>query len=274
VNWTVAATAFGGALVEFVEAALIVLAAAAAGGWRTALAGTVAAVGILAVVTAALGAALLQLVPLAVLRGVVGALLLLFGVKWLAKAALRLGSPPRTDVPSVHEPEHGRGEAFTASFNGVLLEGAEVVFIVLALGGTGRAMGSAVGGAAAAAALCILGAVAARRPLAAVPEVALKFAVGVMLTSFGTFWLGEALGVPWWGSDAAIAWLALADLGLGLALVQVLRRGAGLAPVAAGGPQAQARGARQPQGARHPGRSRGGHRTGRGAPTRAGRGRR
>ena len=221
-NWTVAVTAFGGALVEFVEAAIIVVAAAAVAGWRTAVGGTLAALSILAVAVAALGAAVLPHVPLPVLRAVIGSLLLLFGVKWLAKATVRLSAPPRAH----HAPEAGsRAEAFALSFNGVLLEGAEVVFIVLALGSTGRALGSALAGAVVAGVLCTLGALVARGPLGRVPEVVLKFIVGIMLTSFGTLWLGEALGIPWWGADGSVAWLATGNLVLSLIAVQLLRRG-------------------------------------------------
>jgi len=222
-DWSVALTAFGGALVEFVEAAIIVIAAAALAGWRPALAGTGAAAVILVVAVALLGFGLLRLVPLSVLRAVVGALLLLFGVKWLAKAILRLGAPlpPRPG----HEPASGGVQlGFATAFNGVLLEGAEVVFIVLALGSTGRAVGSATLGAVAAGALCVLGVLAARGPLAAVPEVALKFIVGTMLTTFGTFWLGEALGVTWWGSDAALVWVACGNALLALLAVALLRQ--------------------------------------------------
>ena len=220
-NWGFAATAFGGSLVEFVEAAIIVVAAASAAGWRTALYGTAAATVILAAATAILGFALLHLVPLAVLRAVIGALLLLFGVKWLAKATFRLGI--------LYQPHHDEEVddprlAFATAFNGVLLEGAEVVFIVLALGATGKALGSAVVGAAVAVVLVGLATAFARKPLARVPEVVLKYIVGIMLTSFGTFWLGEALGIPWWGSDASVIWLALCNLALSWIAVETIRR--------------------------------------------------
>jgi len=220
-NWGFAATAFGGSLVEFVEAAIIVVAAAATAGWAPALYGTLAAAGILVVATGGLGFALLHL-PIAVLRGVIGSLLLLFGVKWLAKATYRLGT--RWRHKSSEEPGDPR-LGFATAFNGVLLEGAEVVFIVLALGATGKALGSAVVGAAAAVVLVILATVAARGPLAKVPDVVLKFVVGIMLTSFGTLWLGEALGIHWWGSDASVIWLALGNLALSWLAVGLLRRG-------------------------------------------------
>lgn len=227
-DWTVTPTAFGGALVEFVEAAIIVVAAAGLAGWRPALRGSAAGLAVLTLALVALGTTLVRMVPQSALHAVVGALLLLFGVKWLAKATLRLGAPRR---PGGHgEPAPGADRAAAAvaaatAFNGVLLEGAEVVFIVLALGATGRAMGSAVAGAGAAAVLCALAAVAARGPLSRVPDVALKFTVGVMLTTFGTFWLGGALGIRWVGQDAALAWLAVGNAALALLAVWNLRRG-------------------------------------------------
>ncbi len=221
-NWGFAATAFGASAVEFVEAAVIVVAAAAMAGWAPALWGSLVAGGILAVVTAILGETLLHLVPLGLLRGIIGALLLLFGVKWLAKATYRLGV--------FYRPHHGLEEtgdakvAFAAALNGVLLEGAEVVFIILALGATGRALGSAVIGAAVALILVAAATAAARRALSNVPEIALKYAVGIMLTSFGTLWLGEALSIPWWGADASVIWLALGNLVVSGAVVLLLRR--------------------------------------------------
>ncbi len=222
-HWGYLLTAFGGALVEFVEAAIIVIAASTLAGWGPAIYGTLAAAGILTVAVAVLGVGLLHTVPLPVLRAVIGALLLLFGVKWLSKATVRLGRPRRGGG---HDAESDGGSphaAFLAAFNGVLLEGAEVVFIVLALGVTGRALGSAIVGAAAAGALCVIAAAVARGPLSRVPEVALKFAVGIMLTSFGTLWLGEALKIPWWGADASVVWLALGNLALAWLAVTLLR---------------------------------------------------
>lgn len=224
-EWGFAATSFGGALVEFVEAAIIVIAAAGLAHWRHALLGTLAATAILVAAVAGLGLALLKLVPIVVLRAVVGALLVLFGVKWLAKATFRLS---RTRPGGHHEAEAASPQmAFATAFNGVLLEGAEVVFIVLAVGTAGRALTSAIVGALLACLLVILGAVAARGPLAKVPDVVLKYAVGIMLTAFGTFWFGEALGVAWWGSDASLLWLVAGNLVVSWLAVMALRRRTG-----------------------------------------------
>lgn len=218
-----AAAGFGGALVEFVEAAIIVIAAAGLANWRHAIYGTLAAVVILIVAVAALGLALLKWVPLPVLRAVVGALLVLFGVKWLAKATFRL-SRPRPAGGHHDDDAHSPQAAFVTAFNGVLLEGSEVVFIVLAVGTAGRALSSAILGAAVACVLVLAGAAVARGPLAKVPDVVLKYAVGVLLTTFGTFWLGEALGVAWWGAERALLWLVLGNLVVSWAAVLTLRR--------------------------------------------------
>lgn len=221
-EWGFAVASFGGALVEFVEAAIIVIAAAGLSNWRSALQGAAWAALILAAVVAVLGTAVLQLVPLTILRAVVGGLLILFGVKWLAKATFRL-SRQRPTGHHESEPESPR-LAFVTSFNGVLLEGAEVVFIVLALGTAGRALASSIVGAAVACVLVLLGAIAARGPLAKVPDIALKYVVGIMLTSFGTLWLGEALGVPWWGKDLSVLWLIAGNLVLSWIGRTVLRQ--------------------------------------------------
>lgn len=223
VNWGLAATAFGGALVEFVEAAIIVIAAAGIAGWGAALGGTVLAAAILTAAVAILGTALTH-VSAVILEAVVGALLLLFGVKWLTKAILRLGAPlPPKSHGSAADEDASPHVAFITAFNGVLLEGLEVVFIILALGAAGRALGSAIIGAAVACVLIILAAIAARGPLGKVPEVVLKLVVGLMLTSFGTLWLGEAVGVPWWGRDVSAVWLALGNLALALIAIAVLK---------------------------------------------------
>lgn len=226
-EWGFAAASFGGALVEFVEAAIIVIAAAGMANWRSALSGSAAAAGILVVAVAVLGLALLHLVPIHTLRAVVGALLVLFGVKWLAKASFRLSRKR----PAGH---HGADPAsphlaFVTAFNGVLLEGAEVVFIVLAVGTAGQALRSAIIGAAVACVLVIAAAAAARRPLAKVPDIVLKYVVGIMLTTFGTFWLGEALSVRWWGGETAILGLIAGNLLLSWTAVTVLRRRAAAA---------------------------------------------
>jgi uncharacterized membrane protein len=157
--------------------------------------------------------------PLGVLRVVVGALLAIFGLQWLRKAVLRAtGFKGLHDEAAAYQREvaaareagvSSRGMvndwyAFTLSFKGVLLEGLEVVFIVLTFGANQKNVGAAVIGAAAAIVVVAVVGVAVRAPLAKVPENAMKFSVGIMLTSFGTFWGAEGAGVRWPGNDAAL----------------------------------------------------------------------
>src|SRR5579884_4129441 len=220
--------------VEAVEATTIVLAAGTARDWRSALTGLAAAVITLAVLVAALGPAL-SAVPLRGLRLVVGALLLVFGLQWLRKAVLRAGGVKalhdeeeifRTELAAAKAaPKRRVGSvpdwyAFTLSFKGSMLEGLEVVFIALTFGSNEHNIPLA--GIAAVAAVLVVAAagVAVRAPLARVPENTMKFIVGVMLTSFGTFWGGEGAGAHWPGADAAL--LALIPGTLLVALASVL----------------------------------------------------
>src|SRR5579871_3437931 len=173
---------------------------------------------VLAAVTAVLGPAISYL-PLTALRLVVGALLAIFGLQWLRKAVLRAtgykalhdeASAYLREVTAAKEAavERRRGVSdwysFTLAFKGVLLEGLEVVFIVITFGDNQKNIGAAVIGAAAAIVVVTLTGIAVKAPLTKVPENWMKFAVGVMLTSFGTFWGAEGAGVAWPGNDAAL----------------------------------------------------------------------
>ena len=232
-------------MVEGVEATTIVLAAGTARDWRSAWAGTLAALAVLGVVVAALGPAVSAL-PLTALRLVVGGLLLVFGLQWLRKAILRAsGFKALHDEDAIYRRQlaeatatgdrpAGRlrvdGYGFTLAFKGVLLEGLEVVVIVLTFGTSQRQLGLAVV-AAACAVLIVAGAgVAIRAPLARVPENSLKFVVGIMLTAFGLFWGAEGAGAHWPGSDAALLVLVPAVALWALALTAVLRRRPGAEP--------------------------------------------
>jgi uncharacterized membrane protein len=230
-------SAFLASAVEFVEALTIVLAAGLARGWRSALTGLGAAAVVLAIVVAALGPAL-TVIPLQGLRLVVGGLLLVFGLQWLRKAILRAsGYKAMHDEDAIFAQElaDARGAerveragvdwyGFTLAFKGVLLEGLEVVFIVLTFGSAQGSIPLAAAGAAVALVLVAGVGLAVRAPLARVPENSLKFAVGVMLTTFGIFWSVEGAGADWPGSDAAIlgvlGWVALCSF----LLVRLLRR--------------------------------------------------
>jgi uncharacterized membrane protein len=247
-NVSLAVAVFLASAVESVEALTIVVAAGVSRGWRSALEGAAVAVGLLAVVVGALGPALVYLVPIDVLRGVVGAFLLVFGLQWLRKAVLRAaglkakhdedaifsvhvealshggerGAPAYPSAAQRRKP--GRDPAgFVVAFKGTFLEGLEVAVIVLGLGGGDHDLGLA-GAAAAAAVLLVagIGAVVARQ-LSGVPENSMKTVVGLMLVSFGTFWTGEGFGVRWPGSDLAIPVLVGAYAAVTWAIVQAMR---------------------------------------------------
>jgi uncharacterized membrane protein len=211
-------TVFIACAVEAVEALTIILAAGITREWRSTFQGMGAALVALAVITAAIGPAVSHL-PLTPLRLVVGALLAIFGLQWLRKAVLRAtGYKALHDEASAYLREvtaakeaavvSKRGVndwyAFTLSFKGVLLEGLEVVFIVITFGTNQKNVGAAVIGAVAAIVVITITGIAVRAPLTKVPENWMKFAVGVMLTSFGTFWGAEGAGVAWPGNDGAL----------------------------------------------------------------------
>src|SRR5579864_3725805 len=224
--------AFLGSLVEAVEALTIVLAVATVRGWRPAGLGALCGLVLLALIVVVLGP-LLNLVPLHLLQFAIGVLLLLFGMRWLRKAILRAaGIIPLRDEAQAFARETAelyeearRHEARLdwlaglTSFKAVLLEGLEVAFIVIAVSAAGGLLIPASVGALAACLLVAAAGVVVHRPLARVPENALKFAVGVMLSAFGMFWTGEGLGVAWPGADLAI--LAFIALFLGTALACV-----------------------------------------------------
>jgi uncharacterized membrane protein len=219
-------------LVEAVEAVTIVLAAGTARSWRSALIGVAGALLVLAGLVALLGPAVSAL-PLHALRLVVGALLLVFGLQWLRKGALRAsGYQTLHDEEAIYRREVAASAgaaaqrrlivddwyAFTLAFKGVLLEGLEVVFIVLTFGANQGEIPLAAVSALAAILLVSLVALAVRAPLARVPENSLKLGVGVLLTSFGLFWGAEGAGARWPGSDAAlipiVAYVALLTAGV------------------------------------------------------------
>jgi uncharacterized membrane protein len=229
-------TAFLASAVEAVEAVTIVLGVGVVRGWRSTLVGAGAATAVLAALVAALGPAL-QLIPIGTLRFVVGALLLSFGLQWLRKAILRAGGhKPLKDEGAAFARERGKAGAaargtarldwysFTAAFKGVFLEGLEVIFIVISFGSTQGRLGLVAAAAVAAVLVIVALAVVVRGPLERIPENALKFGVGLLLTSFGIFWGGEGAGVAWPGSDLAVLGI-VGFLGLvSFLLVRQLRR--------------------------------------------------
>lgn len=239
-TWSVAAPAVGsaflGSLVEVVEAFTIILAVAMLRGWRPALLGTAAAPAILGAIVLALGP-LLDRVPRHLLQRVIGVLLLRFGMGWLGKAALRAaGIVPLHDEDAILATGSARLRAEArrrqTSFDwiagitackAVLLEGLEVVFVVIAVGaGRGLLWPASLGALAACAAVLAVGAFV-HRPLSRAPENSLKFGGGVMLPAFGVFWTGEGLGIEWPGADLALFVFAALFLGVGLSAEQLAR---------------------------------------------------
>jgi uncharacterized membrane protein len=217
--WIGFISSFLASSVEVVEAVTIVLAAGITRGWRSTWIGVVSAAVVLAALVALVGPGLQADVPLPVLRVVIGTLLLIFGLQWLRKAIMRY-----TGLKELHDEERifdrevnelsaapradGKAgmdwTAFTVSFKGVLLEGLEVVFIVITFALSARDLTPPLVGAVAAAVMVTAVAIVVHKPLSRIPENTLKFVVGIMLTSFGTFWAGEGVGLNWPGEDLAI----------------------------------------------------------------------
>lgn len=240
-TWSTAAPAISAAflasLVEVVEAFTIVLAVATLRGWRPAALGTVGALAVLGAIVLTLGP-LLDRVPLHLLQLVVGILLLLFGIGWLRKAALKAaGVIPLHDEDAIFAAETAQLSeearrrktsldwiAGITAFKAVLLEGMEVVFIVIAVGAGRGLLGPASLGALAACALVLLVGTVVHRPLSRVPENTLKFGVGVMLSAFGVFWTGEGLGIEWPGHELALFVFAILFLSTGLLATSIARR--------------------------------------------------
>jgi Ca2+/H+ antiporter, TMEM165/GDT1 family len=240
-SWSAAAPAVGAAflasLVEVVEAFTIVLAVGVVRGWRPAFLGTGAALFVLGAIVLLLGP-LLDQVPLHLLQFFIGVLLLLFGMRWLRKAILRASGhialhdeEAEFSKETAHLQSAARRRqphldwlAGLAAFKAVMLEGLEVVFIVIAVGaGRGLLIPASIGAVAACLLVLAVG-LLVHKPLARVPENTLKFVVGIMLSAFGVFWTGEGLGVAWPAGDLILFALVLAFLAIGMALAQCLRR--------------------------------------------------
>jgi uncharacterized membrane protein len=227
-------TVFLASGVEAVEALTVVLAVGVTRNWRVALGGAAWALAALAVVVTALGPPLVAFVPLAVLRLVVGTFLLLMGLDWLRKAIRRYaGRKAMRDETAAFERTvkelHGAAAladrvGFATAFKATFLEGLEVAVIVITLGASSSG-GIALAAAAALAAVLLVAAAGAAiaRPLARVPENAMKAVTGVMLCSFGTYWSGEGLGIVWWHADLAIVLLAAIYASTAFGLVAAAR---------------------------------------------------
>jgi uncharacterized membrane protein len=226
-DWPALLPLFLTASVEWVEAFTIVLAVSLTIGWGASLGAAAAGLGTLAVLTALTGGALSLGLNLQAIQLVIGVFLLLFGVRWLAKAVARgaglkaLHDEAESFAETRAELSRGdRAAGWLIAFKGVLLEGLEVWLIVAAFGLHGRAWASSVAGALAALVAVLAAGLAIRAPLTRVPENAIKFVVGVMITAFGTFWTYEAVAGEraWPLGDLSLlalgAFYALGSLGL------------------------------------------------------------
>lgn len=244
VTWGLVAAVFVACVVEMVEATTIVLAMGFTRGWRSAIAGTLAALVALAAFTVAAGYALATWLPEAALQLVIGTLLLIFGLQWLRKAVYRSsGRKALHDEDAIYAEEVAAASkagaasngidmfGFMVSFKGVFLEGLEVVFIVLTFGLSADNVPAAVYGAAAAIVLVLIAAILVRKPLSMVPENTLKFGVGLLLTAFGIFWSIEGLGIfrtghhslEFPGADFAILYFLAATIALTWTMIRILR---------------------------------------------------
>ncbi len=232
-----AVPAFLASLVEAVEALTIILAVGVTRQWRSTLYGAAAGLAVLAAVVIVFGAAIVLFVPLAVLRIVIGGLLLIYGLQWTCKAILRAsGAKAKHDEERIYAEEVGRlraerpvpatgidGVSFAVSFKGVFLEGLEVVFIVITFGSNAGHLGPAALGAALAVVLVMTVGLVVHRPLSRVPENGLKYVVGIMLISFGTFWAGEGIGLEWPAGDLTLVVLVVGYAVAGLAGIFLAR---------------------------------------------------
>jgi uncharacterized membrane protein len=226
--------AFLGSAVESTEALTIVLAVGLTRGWRSPLYGTVAALAALSVLVLLFGQLIVLRVPETTLKLIIGTLLLLFGLRWLHKAVLRsagvvaMHDEGRAYQQTVNELQGALARqdwvGFVIAFKGVFLEGIEVVFIVVAVGGTSRYFPEAVAGGLIAMLVVAVAGVVVRKPLARVPENTLKYAVGIILTSLGTFWAAEGMGASWPLDFVSILFLAAAYLGASQLAVLLVRR--------------------------------------------------
>lgn len=233
--WPVVTASFLASLVEFVEALTIILAVGVVRGWKSALLGVATAV-VLLTLLVVLFAKALERVPLHSIQIAIGVLLLLFGIRWLRKAILRAGGylglhdeakiyekTTKKLGQDVNNKKPGTDPvAFGTSFQAVMIEGLEVIFIVIATGAGGNWLQASLGAAVAGILVILLGLIV-HKPLTQIPENSLKYAVGVILTAFGTFWIGEGSGISWPGSDLSLVWLAAGYLLISFLGVWIVR---------------------------------------------------
>jgi uncharacterized membrane protein len=226
-NFYAMLASFLGTAVEFVEALTIILAVGTVRGWKTSLSGAIAAIVILLVLVLGIGESLVQVIHIFWVQLIVGLFMLLFGIRWLRKAIMRYSGLKalHDEKESYHEELERQRKAkqvkngidsfgFMTTLSITFLEGMEAIFIVLTLGSSSHAAGSnlmqyTILGALVGVAVVLLTGILLRKPLSTVPENTMKFIVGIMLTSFGAFWVGEAIGVSWPQADVSIIYMTL-----------------------------------------------------------------
>jgi Ca2+/H+ antiporter, TMEM165/GDT1 family len=226
---------FLGTAVEFIEALTIVLAVGVVRGWKSSLSGMTVAVLVLVALVVLFGVPLMNLVSLGLFQLVIGILMLMFGMRWLRKAILRysgLKALHLEDKAYAEELDRQQSQAktgnrmdwfgFATSFNIVLLEGIEAVFIVLTFGLAAKSLASAITGSIIGLVLVVIAGVLLRKPLAMIPENTMKFIVGLMLSGFGIFWVGEGIGVQWWHADLSILVITAGLLLVSLICIRML----------------------------------------------------
>ena len=236
-------SSFLGTGVEFVEALTIIMAVGAIRGWKSALAGGLSAVVVLGVLVTIIGTPLVHIMQVGWVQLIIGLFMLLFGIRWLRKAILRYsGLKALHNEAESYEEELERQRkagqvargidrfAFATTFSGTFLEGLEAIFIVITFGLSTKSMTSAIVGAAGAIVVVALLGVVLRKPLSLVPENTMKFIVGIMLTSFGAFWVGESMNVAWPNKDLSILYIAVTLLLLSFIIVQRVKSALGRTP--------------------------------------------
>ena len=242
-GWLLSGTTFLASAVEAIEALTIVLAVGYTRSWRSSLAGAAWGSAALLAIVVLLGP-IIRVIPLAALKVGVGIFLLLFGLAWLRKAILRYsGRKALHDEEAIYarnvaalrsagDPGAKDRVGFATSFNAVLLEGLEVAVIVLTFGSSAAdGFWWSGAGAIAAVALVIVAGFAVRKPFGRIPENTMKFAVGVMLTSFGTLWTGEGFGIAWWYDDLSLLWIVATYVFVSAATIAIAKRQRTLAPI-------------------------------------------
>jgi uncharacterized membrane protein len=234
-NIYVIAASFLGTAVEFIEALTVVLAVGVVRGWKSSLSGMTVALLVLAAMVTLFGVPLMNLVNLEAFQLSIGILMLLFGMRWLRKAILRysgLKALHLEDKAYTEELNRQRSHAksnnpmdwfgFVTSFNIVLLEGIEAVFIVLTFGLAAHSLLSSITGSIIGLVIVVLAGILLRKPLATIPENTMKFVVGLMLSGFGIFWVGEGIGVNWWHADVSILVICIVLLLVSFLCVRLL----------------------------------------------------